>query len=268
MATKTNNGLLTLTSPIKQPEDLAPVQAATIPTLAQETPMSTINTKYTTPESSVAQQLASLLKTDSSYITTARKGSQETANQLGLLSSSMAAGAGERAAIQSALPIAQQDAGYYQDIARQQQSIRGQEEIAKEAAKNTAALSAADQTALGAREQQQLKYNLATNQLGNLMKLEELAVGERETYASLVNNIFDSYSSEILSIQQDPNKSVEQKDVAIDGIEYTTKKKVDFINKLYGQNISWTRANWGDQDVAAKVPTPTSIPQIVKSQVA
>jgi len=57
----------------------------------------------------VAGQLHSLLKSGSPYLDAARSGALETANARGLINSSMAAGAGEAAAIDKALPIAQQD---------------------------------------------------------------------------------------------------------------------------------------------------------------
>ena len=66
-----------------------------------------------TPEALVSNQMATLLDQESPYIKTNIAKAKEEANKLGLLSSSMAVGAGRRAAIESALPIAQQDAKTY-----------------------------------------------------------------------------------------------------------------------------------------------------------
>ena len=68
---------------------------------------------YIDPEGTVAGQLESLLDSDSAYMTNAKRRADEKAASLGLLGSSMAVGASERAAIESALPIAQQDAKTY-----------------------------------------------------------------------------------------------------------------------------------------------------------
>jgi hypothetical protein len=65
------------------------------------------------PTDTVAGQLESLLGADSPYIDRARLSAMEYANSRGLLNSSMAAGAGEAAAIDAALPIAQSDASAY-----------------------------------------------------------------------------------------------------------------------------------------------------------
>ncbi len=61
----------------------------------------------------VAGQLTSLLSSGNPYLEAARSGAMETANSRGVLNSSMAAGAGEAAAINSALPVASADASTY-----------------------------------------------------------------------------------------------------------------------------------------------------------
>jgi len=67
-------------------------------------------TAYVTPESLVSTQLQTLLAGDSPYIQAARTRAAEQVGSRGLLNTSIAAGAGERAAIESALPIAAQNA--------------------------------------------------------------------------------------------------------------------------------------------------------------
>lgn len=80
---------------------------------------------YYNPEST-AETLNSLLNSGSSYVTNARANSMQSANNAGLRNSTMAATAGEKAAIESSLPIAQQDSAYYQDrgLASQQGLIQ------------------------------------------------------------------------------------------------------------------------------------------------
>lgn len=70
----------------------------------------------------VSGQLDALLAKDSSYVARARAGAAQTANSRGLLNSSMAAGAGEGAAIDAALPIANADAQTYQAASRDNQA--------------------------------------------------------------------------------------------------------------------------------------------------
>jgi len=79
---------------------------------------------YTTPAKeatkviSTEDSLNGLLASDSKYIKQARQSGLETGAARGLLNSSISAGASEKSAIEAALPIAQQDAGYTQDLGR------------------------------------------------------------------------------------------------------------------------------------------------------
>lgn len=78
--------------------------------------MGTVN-----PQSTVQYQMQGLLANGSPYIDQARQTGINMANSRGLLNSSIAAGNSQAAAIQSALPIAQQDASTYntQDLTNQ-----------------------------------------------------------------------------------------------------------------------------------------------------
>lgn len=66
-----------------------------------------------TPEETVSGQLNKLLAEDSQYIQLAKNNAAAEANKRGLLNTSLAAGTGQKAAIEAALPIAQQDATTY-----------------------------------------------------------------------------------------------------------------------------------------------------------
>ena len=75
--------------------------------------------RQVTPNELVANQLQSLLGRDSAYLTNARRRGAEFAGSRGNINSSIAAGASERAALEAALPIAQQDAATYEGANRQ-----------------------------------------------------------------------------------------------------------------------------------------------------
>lgn len=77
---------------------------------------------YIPEEGTVQYQLSQLLNQDSPYMQAVETSSREQANALGLSSSSMAVGAGDYAAIQAGLPIAQQDATTYSNAALSQQN--------------------------------------------------------------------------------------------------------------------------------------------------
>ena len=79
---------------------------------------------YITPESTVSQQLATILAQGSPLQSIAEDRSRQEAQRKGLLSSSMAVGAGQKALTESALPIAQQDAKTYATSALSQQEAQ------------------------------------------------------------------------------------------------------------------------------------------------
>lgn len=74
----------------------------------------------------VAGQMDALLNQDSAYMQQAKLRAEEQAQQYGLLGSSMSVGAAHRAAIESALPIAQQDAQTASKFGLQQQAAENQ----------------------------------------------------------------------------------------------------------------------------------------------
>lgn len=103
-------------------------------------------------KTTVQDQMKGLLDYNSSYIQNARNNAAMQANGRGLLNSSIAAGAGEQAAIQSALPIAQQDATsalnqrlatqqYDNQAAQQNATAFNQQTLANQQAQNQAALA-------------------------------------------------------------------------------------------------------------------------------
>lgn len=106
------------------------------------------------PTETVAGQLHSLLSSGSPYLERAKAGARETANSRGLLNSSMAAGAGEAAAIDAALPIASADANIYNTKSRDNQGYSNTAGQFNAGAKNTSNLQAA--TAANTRSLQTL----------------------------------------------------------------------------------------------------------------
>ncbi len=130
-------GLLTtpLTpTPPKPATTQAPAAVATTPApqSAQFTPVTrTLDAANETTQG----QMGALLAKDSPYLTAARARASAAMNQRGLLNSTLAGTAGEAAAIDAALPIAQADAGAYQVQAgknQDAQNVAGQTNAAAE----------------------------------------------------------------------------------------------------------------------------------------
>lgn len=108
-------------------------------------------------KSTVAGQLTSLLDQNSAYVQQARQQATEQASGRGLLNSTIAANQGQRAAIQSALPIAQQDAQTWANA----QGARQQAEYGQETIKSEAIVSGALVEQKAAIQQKQTEINNA-----------------------------------------------------------------------------------------------------------
>lgn len=89
--------------------------------MLQPTTPAPTDTKQPAGGDTVEGRLTSLLEKDNPYLVGAMTRAAQTSNTRGLLNTSIGAGAGEAAAIESALPIAQQDAQYYQSRGLQEQ---------------------------------------------------------------------------------------------------------------------------------------------------
>lgn len=96
----------------------ADAPTASTPQLAS-TPEAVAPSRQVTSNELVENRLNSLLAGDSEFITNARRRGAELANRRGQFDSSLMAGTANRAAIESALPIATADAQAYRDAATQ-----------------------------------------------------------------------------------------------------------------------------------------------------
>ena len=85
----------------------------------------------------VEGRLNNLLSKDNPYIKTARANAAEASNQRGLLNTSIAAGTGEKAAIESAFPIAAQDASTANAFRQNEQAFNYNAALQNASAANT-----------------------------------------------------------------------------------------------------------------------------------
>jgi len=123
----------------------------------------------------VSGQLTGLLSGDSPYIQQARAQAAATAAGRGLLNSSIAAGAGQQAAIGAALPIAQGNAQEYANTAAANQMAANQQlgidtganaQVTAASIQAGATVDAATLYSDATKQGQQLQYQIAGQQLG------------------------------------------------------------------------------------------------------
>lgn len=121
------------------------------------------------PQSLVENRLTGLLKSDSEYMQLAETGAKQQAASSGLLNTSIAAGAGRKAAIDASLPIAQQDAATYGEMtqanlgyATEADRVNAERALAVESQNIAAANEAARTSALAQSEVSQ--FNVGTRE--------------------------------------------------------------------------------------------------------
>lgn len=127
----------------------------------------------------VEGRMEGLLSKDSSYRQRAETGARQEAERRGLLNTSLAATAGQTAAIESALPIAQQDAAQAYGAERQEAGF-GQETATQAAGfgqeTEQARLEREQETAMQVGETAQ-KTGLLTQQLASEERVAEVGAG-------------------------------------------------------------------------------------------
>lgn len=189
----------------------------------------------------VEQRLTDLLNKDNPYMQSARTGAMQTAESMGLTNSTMAATAGEKAAIESALPIAQQDASYQQQrgLAEQQGQIQQglyqtQGDISKE-------LSSQQYQQEAALKQADMDWNKIDLQARMEVEYDRLDHEKKLNFDSTAKSIGEDYMKDYLELMINPNiTSAEDRQKAIDILAANTKQRYAVAAAIAGVDLEWS----------------------------
>ena len=209
------------TDTIAQVDSATPVAqvATTAPIAPQVVPRETFEVDAQTE--TVAGQMEGLLSEESPYIDRARASSAEAANARGLQNSSIAAGAGEAAAIDAALPIAMQDAATYYQTASREQDFQ-----------NDSALQSLREAGSNYRAELSNEYNFAN-----------LAQEDRAAMTNLMSKTMDTYEQRYLEIMTDPSLDEAGKNAALDFLDRNVRSVMDSGAALTGIEIDMGTLN-------------------------
>jgi hypothetical protein len=181
-----------ITGLIGAAQNIAPVQAADSVKAGTPATYGTTDAAASTvnvdPSQTVEGRISALLKTGSPLQQVARADATEAANARGLVNSSMAVGAGERAVIESALPIASQDASIFANAAQTNAQLGTNVSQFNAGSKNTA--SAAQFQAQAQAEQ---NFAAAKNQAAQLKMQadQQSAIGNAAAANDLIKQAND-----------------------------------------------------------------------------
>ena len=246
---------------------------------------------YLTPETKVSDQLRNLLQTDSPLLQLADTRAREQANKMGLLSSSLAVGTGQREATKQMLPIASQDAqtaatlGHQQQQAEAQTALQQQEgfvqaALAKQKMQDeaqllgvqggiTASLQQMSDVVKQSMQQRELATQYALAEMDRNLKLSlqtmdqnfktslaqmDITNKEKTTLADSANSLAQIMMQEITNIQRDPNIKGDAQNKAIAAIEQMYQANLNSLAAIYNVDVSW---DLGGSLASATYPTPT-----------
>lgn len=212
--------------------------------------------EFITPEATVAGQLETLLTAGSPLLTLAEKRSKEQAQRAGLLSSSLAVGAGQRAITEAALPIAQQDARTFAQAgltelgAAQQERLTGLQgqissRLQREQALQQAGLSeqeSAQRIALENIAQTAQTSRLAQELQSKLDIADKQVLGQnKDVFAEATGKVFQQFQSEFSKIQTTSDSILDaaEKNKLINQLQTQVQNQVDVLSSLYSIPIEW-----------------------------
>lgn len=256
-----------------QPASLTTAQVsnlATAPATTVTPPAPIMSTNYTPstivvdPKSTVAGNLDELLKTGSPLMQTAATQSRQQANSRGLMNSSMAVQAGQQAMINSALPIAQQDATTRFTAQRDNMAAAnsaGQfnasqsNDIAKTnqaATTQTNQFNATQQNnLLTQRIDNEFKTALANSDAGTRVQLQQMQSDTQKQLANIqadyqtlmqtsssAATIYSATVSQIAEIVKDTNMNADAKAAAINGLTSRMSTQLNLVGSINGVDLT------------------------------
>jgi hypothetical protein len=216
-----------------------------------------------TAKSTVAGQLSSLLSSDSPYIKQAENKAKEESQSRGLLNSTLAAQAGRTAAIQQALPIAQQDASEYNKFSLQQQSADNEQ--SKSQAEGIISANLVKQKAAVAQKQQDIQnaftarmasadetskvelktisdshevlMNSLTAEQNKYLQSQEISAKVAESIRTQSSAVMQNYQISVENLLTDPdflNLGAEAFNTAINNLQTLASNSIKFIGVSSG----------------------------------
>lgn len=233
-----------------QPETQAP-SATVDPNKLQQQTANIVDQERGT----VAGQMRGLLAENSPYLQVARTGALQTAASRGLLNSSIAAGAGEEAAIKQALPIAQQDAQTYADIGKQNAKAYSDSILNTQVAQLEHQKSLANAKITGALTTQEAAKQFETQRISESAQLQRLEIensmkavlqddqlesAERQQLSQVVGSMGNEALGAVERILRDTNIEAGAKQSAIDAVMRNYRANASTAGAVFGLNLRWS----------------------------
>ena len=222
------------------PQDLN--KSLNLSTVEPYTPL-TVEQYKPPEEETVSGRLTGILSSGSPYIEAASKKGERFAQSRGLLNSTLGAEAAQKAAIESALPIAQQEAKTLSDagiLSQQYKQNIGMVGVQADASSRLAEQEARARESLAEKEAEWKKAIDIQQQVGaNIRQLADLGSTEKTNLANQTSSLSQNLQSQIGNIQVDPNLTPEAKSSSIASLQEIYEVNIRSLGSIYGVNIDW-----------------------------
>lgn len=195
----------------------------------------------------VEGRLSGLLASESPYLTAARTRAKQEMNARGLLNSTMAGTAGEKAAIESALPIASQDAGYSQNRGLQAQQGEIQKGLYETQGDISSRLSAQAHEQEMAKQAVEMEWNKIDLQARMDVEFARMDENTKEVFNETINSISADYMKDYMEIMMNPNLTEGSRWVALETLTENTKQRYKVAGDIANVELEW--------DVPTKIET-------------
>lgn len=225
-------------------------------------------------DSTVSEQLNRLIGKNSPYIQLSRNNAMNQAAASGMpTKSALAAGYGEKAAIEAALPIAQQDAGFRQDLdktrqqglinadlARVQGGVSSQlagEEFGYQKQLNDQTIQANKelQTQIDAAQNYRQKVERKTQLL---LKDMDLTVNQQLATMEYLAQVGQQYQADYAGILNSSEyKNEESRNKALENVSKSYESNVNLLTSLAGVTLTWSKPTTTSKPVDGKTDDKT-----------
>lgn len=194
-------------------------------------------------DASVQTQLGKVLAEDSPILQTARTRAAQEAEGKGLLSSTMALQAGEQAVIESALPIAQQEAAQLSQTNLQQRQLQSQEQLAREGfqvSKEFQERGLLSQAELQAADlAQRTETANLDRDVQERIALLNVAAHDREKATAAAIQVANIYGDMFRTIAANENIPTATRETFLEHIAATRDVNLNLVEQLYNFDLEW-----------------------------
>ena len=187
---------------------------------------------------SVADRISDIISDDSELMRLAAARGLQAVNARGLGNSSMGVGAAQKSVIETAAPIAGQDAQIASSEKMATEERQSRERIAANELKVRQAESAADRAQQATQFNQQLEFNTSEMNARIEMFEGEMAQRERDNLAANITQMNAQRMSAYGGIMSNPEIPAEARSAALRSINDMTTQNFNQLQSLYGVTVS------------------------------